>query len=169
MITYLNGDATEPKVDGPKIIAHVCNNIGAWGRGFVLSLSLRYPLAERAYRGWYQQNIDHNRIDPPFKLGEVQFVQIGDVYIANMIGQHGIFPVEGVSPVRYDAIEACLNIVSVAAKNRNASVHMPRIGCGLAGGKWSDVEPILARTLKDLDVYVYDFETQDARTISWNR
>ncbi|CAM5711440.1 hypothetical protein [Streptomyces coeruleorubidus] len=28
-----------------------------------------------------------------------------------------------------------------------ATVHMPRIGCGLAGGKWSRVEPLIEERL----------------------
>jgi len=37
---------------------------------------------------------------------------------------------------------------------------MPRIGCGLAGGKWTAIEPLIEQTLlvKGLDVYVYDFD-----------
>ncbi len=37
---------------------------------------------------------------------------------------------------------------------------MPRIGCGLAGGKWEEIEKIIIRTLihRQVDVYVYDFE-----------
>lgn len=35
---------------------------------------------------------------------------------------------------------------------------MPRIGCGLAGGKWSRIEPLIANTLcaRDVEVTVYD-------------
>ena len=33
---------------------------------------------------------------------------------------------------------------------------MPRIGCGLAGGKWAVVEPIIQRALEDIPVFVYD-------------
>ena len=41
-----------------------------------------------------------------------------------------------------------------------AGVHMPRIGCGLAGGKWSDVEPLIvdALSMRDVDVVVYGFK-----------
>jgi hypothetical protein len=37
---------------------------------------------------------------------------------------------------------------------------MPRIGCGLAGGKWELIEPIIVRTLSehDIAVTVYDFD-----------
>jgi O-acetyl-ADP-ribose deacetylase (regulator of RNase III) len=34
-ITYLVGDATALETPGLKIIVHVCNDIGAWGKGFV--------------------------------------------------------------------------------------------------------------------------------------
>jgi len=45
------------------------------------------------------------------------------------------------------------------ANQIGASVHMPRIGCGLAGGDWNVVESIINRTLtlRDVDVTVYDF------------
>jgi hypothetical protein len=37
---------------------------------------------------------------------------------------------------------------------------MPRIGCGLAGGKWEKIEAIIDRTLlaAGIGVTVYDFE-----------
>jgi hypothetical protein len=37
-ITYVRGDATAPSVKGVKLIAHVCNDIGGWRKGFVLAL-----------------------------------------------------------------------------------------------------------------------------------
>lgn len=40
-IHYLKGDATNPVGPGPKIIAHICNDIAAWGKGFVLAVSMR--------------------------------------------------------------------------------------------------------------------------------
>ena len=45
-ISYLVGDATAPKTPGPKMIVHVCNDIGAWGKGFVMALSRRLPEPE---------------------------------------------------------------------------------------------------------------------------
>jgi hypothetical protein len=37
---------------------------------------------------------------------------------------------------------------------------MPRIGCGLAGGKWSKIEPLIDRTLiaHQIPTTVYDFD-----------
>ena len=34
-IIYAVGDTTLPMNNGPGIIAHICNDIGQWGKGFV--------------------------------------------------------------------------------------------------------------------------------------
>ena len=49
--------------------------------------------------------------------------------------------------------------LAVAAKELGASVHMPRIGTGLAGGKWELIEPLILEKLiaAGVKVYVYDF------------
>jgi hypothetical protein len=45
-IDYRTGDATDPVGEGARIICHVCNDIGGWGRGFVVALSKRWPEPE---------------------------------------------------------------------------------------------------------------------------
>lgn len=80
--------------------------------------------------------------------------------MANLIGQHKINKDEkGNAPIRYDAIEDGLKKLSLFAKENNAGIHMPRIGCGLAGGKWEMIEPIILKTLSEnnVEVTVYDF------------
>ena len=42
MINYLTRDATAPTAIGNKIIVHICNDIGAWGKGFVMALSKKW-------------------------------------------------------------------------------------------------------------------------------
>lgn len=153
-IEYKKGDATNPLDNGNKIIVHICNNIGGWGKGFVLAISKRWKAPENSYRTWYQSKDN-------FNLGEVQFVQVEqDLWIANLIGQHKINKDEnGNAPIRYDAVEEGLRKVADFASDINASVHMPRIGCGLAGGEWGIIEPIIKETLskKDINTTVYDF------------
>jgi O-acetyl-ADP-ribose deacetylase (regulator of RNase III) len=81
-IEFQTGDATAPQAAGPKIVAHVCNGQGQWGKGFVLAVSRRWPQAEADYRAWYEGR-EHN----DFGLGAVQFVQVqSDVWVANMVG-----------------------------------------------------------------------------------
>jgi O-acetyl-ADP-ribose deacetylase (regulator of RNase III) len=64
-----------------------------------------------------------------------------------------------VPPIRYEAVRSGLVKVAIKANQLNASVHMPRIGCGLAGGEWSEIEPITVETLckAGIKVTVYDF------------
>ena len=37
-LRIIKGDATAPQGSGTKIIAHVCNDQGGWGKGFVLAV-----------------------------------------------------------------------------------------------------------------------------------
>ena len=151
-IRYLTGDATRPIGRGNKLIVHICDDQGRWGKGFVMAISARWPQPEAAYREWFDEQTG-------FELGEVRFVQVEqDIWIANMIGQQGLREKDGVPPIRYAAVWSGLQAVAAKAKELKASVHMPRIGSGLAGGKWSKIEPIIRETLCKLGiaVTVYD-------------
>lgn len=153
-INYLRGDATAPIGAGNKIVAHVCNDVGAWGSGFVLAVSRRWSEPEAQYRRWPESRF---RV-----LGQVQVVQVAsDTWVANMIAQQGIgrpFS-SGRPPIRYEALQSCLEKVATEASSMHASVHMPRIGCGLSGGSWGKVEPIVVETLcaHEIEVVVYDW------------
>ncbi|MEU0855976.1 Appr-1-p processing protein [Streptomyces griseofuscus] len=136
------------------MIAHVCNDLGGWGKGFVLALSRRWPEPERAYRAWHRDRA-HN----DFGLGAVQLVQVDPrTWVANMVGQRGTRTGSKGVPVRYEAIDTALTGLAAHALALGASVHMPRIGCGLAGGKWSRVEPLVTERLtgRGIAVTVYD-------------
>ena len=182
MITYLSGDATRPvDTGGPRIICHVCNNIGKWGRGFVLALRERFPCAEAAYHMWHRGVDLHGstmKWPKAFELGNISVVPQGSIlerdriHVANMIAQHGIYPDKaGNPPIRYDALNSCLHQLRDAAKQENATVHMPRIGCGLAGGEWSKVETLIISNLVDhnIDVYVYDFDGDAKSVVPWKK
>jgi O-acetyl-ADP-ribose deacetylase (regulator of RNase III) len=82
-----------------------------------------------------------------------------DLWVANMVAQHGMTAGPEGPPIRYEAVRTCLAKVAELAQERDASVHMPRIGCGLAGGKWEMIEPIIADEVsaKGIEVTVYDF------------
>ena len=156
MIYYRNGDATRPVGHGHKIIVHICNDIGRWGKGFVLALSKRWMEPEKAYRQWYANPSGDNRVE----LGKIQPVRVeDDITIINMIGQKGIYRAKGIPPIRYDAVRMCLmGVCQYASRihDEEVSIHMPRIGCGLAGGSWPQIEDILNETLREFDVFVYD-------------
>jgi O-acetyl-ADP-ribose deacetylase (regulator of RNase III) len=153
-MNYVTGDATRPAGTDPRIIVHVCNDVGGWGAGFVLALSKRWPEPEAEFRRWYRER---ERND--FALGAVQLVPVEPtLWVANLVGQHGLKRAGSRPPVRYEAIEAGLGAVRVHAQRLGASVHMPRIGCGLAGGQWDLIEPLVRAQLADhgMAVTVYD-------------
>lgn len=153
-VVYVIGDATDPGGNDNRIIVHVCNDIGGWGRGFVLALSARWPAAESAYLQWHASR-QHN----DFGLGAVQLVAVSEsIWVANLVGQRDVVAGPDGPPVRYNAIEQGLHSVAAEALERTASVHMPRIGSGLAGGDWPVIESIVERTLlaAGVSVTVYD-------------
>lgn len=152
---YLTGDATEPVGEGVKILAHICNDYGGWGRGFVLALSAKSPEPEAAYRGAAHQ--------AELVLGQVIMSGFGPdrpkTFVANMVAQRGFTTVYNQVAVDYIALRRCLDEVGREAVNLNATVHMPRIGTGLGGGDWTIVEEAILATLIDVwhvDVFVYD-------------
>jgi O-acetyl-ADP-ribose deacetylase (regulator of RNase III) len=145
-INYIVGDATRPEGDGKKIICHICNDIGAWGKGFVLALSKRWSYPEDYYRSM-----------PYYELGSVIVLEVEpDLYVANMIAQHMTKPsLDGTPPIRYEAVKKALIRVNEIAIEKNATLHMPRIGTGYAGGDWKTIETIL-KAVVTVDVTVYD-------------
>jgi O-acetyl-ADP-ribose deacetylase (regulator of RNase III) len=148
-IRYVTGDATNPLAAGPKIIAHVCNDIGKWGKGFVMAVSSKWPSVRVAYLDWYQSSA--------FGLGKVLYVRVRpDIMIANMVGQTGIRTGSKGPPIRYDALGTCLDDIAKRAIVEGASIRMPKIGTGLAGGSWEIIRPLLNKHLKGIDVTVYE-------------
>lgn len=178
-IEYVEGDATQPVGHDNKLIIHCCNDVGAWGAGFVKALSERSPLPELFYRRWHKSGFGHSQylfgrsngiIDRyskdsvPFVLGQIQTVQIsetsevGNTYVVNMIGQRNIGvqsirigdKAQRIQPIRYDSIAECLMRTAQIAVDYNASIHCPRFGCGLAGGEWEEIERLINDILIDV-------------------
>lgn len=165
-VRYLIGDATRP-IPRPAIVAHVCNDAGGWGRGFVLAVSRQWPGPsgpESAYRAWCARGgrlrSKSSGSGPEetgsFGLGQSQLVNVGPgLFVLNMVAQHGLASAGGLPPIRYDALALCLRQADAFAKKLGASLHMPRIGCGLAGGSWKVVGGLVGR-LTSVPVSVYD-------------
>ena len=177
-IKYIKGDATRPRMKAGEVavICHCCNVFGGWGRGFVLALRNRYPQAESDYRSFcapYQSsNARRNDLMGQLCLSKVR----NEIYVANIIGQYfysmnqkdikntaGVadqyMPVSG-RFVNYDAIRAGFRKIyeGMSSEGKRFSIHMPRMGCGLAGGDWGVIEKIIAEefSAKGIEVMVYD-------------
>lgn len=147
------GDATNPIGDGKKLILHVCNNVGAWGAGFVMALSKKWKEPEADYRAMKE-----------YILGDLRMVHVEEgTYVVNIIGQEstkGRNKGATLPPIRYVAIEHAMKyLASIGEITPNTfSIHMPRLGSGLAGGNWKVIETIIEETLckADIPVTVYD-------------
>lgn len=154
-IAYTKGDATQPTTR-PAVIAHVCNDAGGWGKGFVLSISARWDAPEFAYRKWHRLGSKPNS-PTPFRLGLTQLVQVEpDLYVLNMVAQHQYYDARtNPVPLRYEALEACLKELFSIAANQHLSVHLPLIGAGLAHGAWSRIEAMIVNLMGAVPVTVY--------------
>lgn len=156
-IEYKTGDATAPD-ERPAVIAHICNNRGAWGAGFVMALSARWSQPEAAYRKW-SRNFDGN-----LPLGDLQYVNVGpQLTVVNMVAQDGFPTPERPQAVRYVAVGRCLFKLSFEwhpqiGSHPTSTVVMPRIGVGLGGGSWDRISQIIEARLssQDIPVVVYD-------------
>ena len=143
-ISYLKGDASLPLEENTLII-HVVNLLGLWGKGFVLSLSKQFPSAKKEYLKWSK---DKER----FRLGEAQFVCVGQqkpIFIANMLAQKGVRKnyKDSTTYIDYDALRLCLKKVARFSLVNRLSIQMPKIGSGLAGGDWREIEKIINEEL----------------------
>jgi len=153
-ITYLRGDATSIRGTGSRLLVQVVND-GAFtwgGGGFAGAVKRRWPLAQRDFTA--KVTADRNAL----RLGSVVTCALEpDVTLASVVAQRGYGP----SPrprVRYGALREGLLRVLDVAREGDATVHMPRIGTGLAGGSWPVIEEIVSEILTraGIKVFVYD-------------
>lgn len=152
MIKFIKGDCLSPIGNNKKLIIHVVNNLGGWGKGFVLSLSNKWKEPEEKYREWYKNKNN-------FKLGEIQRIDINEeISIINMLAQHAYrFKQSDPPAVNINNLEMCLLKVKEIAISENREIHAPRIGCGLAGLSWHEVEGILKNIFDEkINIYIYD-------------
>lgn len=164
-LKYVEGDATRPQGAGPKLICHCCNDRGGWGSGFVLALNKRWSQPKAEYRLWHAKGIYNGVI---FELGSVIYVPVlvtdeERITVANLIGQHKTIALGEATPVRYEALEKGFKDVRGFCQHYGFSVHMPRIGAGLARGNWTRIEKLIQQILVDeggIDVSVYDLPGQ---------
>lgn len=156
-LTYVHGSVLEPKGTTPQIICQLVNDKArVWGGGIAKAASQRYPAAQSQFGQWFTQ------IPAGERLGSVHFVTVAPGRIlASLVGQHGFGPAER-PRVRYAALQNCFMLVAQQAIEDSATVHMPKVGTGQAGGAWNRVEELVLDELvsKGVKVIVYDLPPQ---------
>jgi hypothetical protein len=159
-IIVLKGDATEPRGDGLKIVGLIVNdrtpNLGA---GFGRNVQQKWPETKNAFRSWAEK---HPR---SFSLGNIFCAETHekDILVFHMICQRGYGP----SPtprLRYSHLKTCLEKLGQFAIQHKATVHLPKLGTGHAGGSWVLIEQMIDEVLcsQGLNVTVYELPNQSS-------
>jgi O-acetyl-ADP-ribose deacetylase (regulator of RNase III) len=158
-ITYLKGDASEPRGTDAKLLVQVVNDSAlTWGAGFSMALRKKWPSLQQDFRAWATERRN-------LKLGNTHVASVDDsLLLVSMVAQHG-YGVSHTPRIRYLALQECLKKVANLAAERKAVVHMPRIGCGQAGGSWDVVSELVDEAIcnKGIDVFVYDLPGTQAQ------
>lgn len=150
-IRTVSGDATEPRGSGPKIIAQLVNTSAATGFGFGRAMAKKFPKSKEALAKWKT----HGK---GFALGATQLVELGkDIFVAQMVAQEGVHPKGNAIPLKYGSLVTCLRELAAKAKRMGATVHMPYIGAGQAGGNWEIIKGMIHQelVLNGVDVCIY--------------
>jgi hypothetical protein len=153
-ITEVRGNALEPRGTGSKLIVHIVNDATPnWGGGgFAQAVRTKWPVIQEDFKAWAAA--DRSALS----LGNVRITKIDEqTIIASMICQKGYGP--STKPrIRYAALRKCLATVAESATKERVSAHMPRIGCGQAGGSWEIVQELVESSLcaGSIPVTVYD-------------
>lgn len=140
MIKYKLGNLFDYAEKNRCIIAHIANNRGVMGSGFVIPLAQKYPLAKADYLSL-----------KTYELGETQFVLEKGVIVANMIAQNGFISPDNPQPCDLSALCGCLLDVLDLAYYLRVPVYLPRVGAGLGGAKWEDVEKVIKECVDERD------------------
>jgi hypothetical protein len=152
-IVFRAGDATNYRGNTLRVLVHIVNDkTPNWGGGgFAVQLSERFPSVATSFRAWWRRT-------PKARLGRVHFCEVAPrIVVASVIAQRGYGPSKK-PRIRYDALKQGLGVVARYSTTHNATLQMPRIGCGLAGGSWPVIRGIVHETLVDkgVRVLVYD-------------
>jgi len=159
---YVHGDALDPRGTGVRLICHlVPDRSFIWGgRGFAANVRRKFPKVQQEFKDWAQSG------GRKLQLGNVHFALAADsVWIASMVAQHG-FGASETPRIRYEALERCLEKVATRVLIEKASIHMPRIGTGAAGGSWGLIEELVADKLLSSQntVTVYDLPPRNSHS-----
>ena len=150
------GSATSPRPEKGKgvIIAHLCNNLGGWGRGFVLAVDELSAPPRAAYQGLAKDHGKSKGTNANIPLGTVQFVETQTgLIVSNMIAQDNFADDhEDGCAVNYKALRRCLLITFHRAIRLGYNVHIPEgIGSGLAGGDQAEILKMISECVAEVE------------------
>lgn len=148
-ITYKQGCLIEGFKGGEVgAIAHQANCMCTMGSGIAKALREAFP-------DLYEADL-HTEKGSTEKLGSLSWTINEHGMLFNLYGQFNYGQEPGVVYTDLKALENSIEIMKLFLDSaRVTKVGLPKIGAGLGGAKWEDVEAIIERQLGSLDVVVY--------------
>lgn len=130
-LTIKQGDLIAALVEGNiDIVMHGCNCFSAMGGGFARLLADAFPVVE---------DVDRNDIRTPRqKLGHYTCVTVGTNNTLILNGYTQFRPGKDFMPTMFPELLWIIN-----RDYPGETIAIPRIGCGIGGGDWADVEDML--------------------------
>lgn len=147
-IKIYNGDITKCNAD---IIAHQVNCKFVMGGGVALALRKRWPVV---YKNYIALGEECDKSSEEW-LGTCQIVKIDqNRYVANLFGQDDLGYEKCYT--NYAALETALKelLFHVEYMELKTIAFPWLMSCGLAGGDWSIVKPLIEKTFEDLDIEI---------------
>lgn len=154
---HILGSALEPiDTKSDRVIAHVSNYHLVMGAGFAYFLAKKYPLAA--------ESLVAHGVSMPVKktLGWNDYIEVEPgLVVCSMVAQ----TLDHRFPLSMPALEDCLMDLAKQAKADKTTVHLPRIGCGLAGGHWEDIKHLIgaAEFESRTNWYVYTLPNEQGK------
>lgn len=138
------------------------------GAGFALALRKRYPAAYEAYKqheaacGLVLGDVNfiagHQAVPADRAMALVHKVSLElppKLLIANAMTQATTGRDPSVRYVSYAAVFSAFARIALVARMAKAEVHFPLIGCGLANGKWDEIEPLIEKAMGGVPAHLW--------------
>lgn len=156
MIEYRIGDIFDIKENQHVIVAHVVNNVGAFGAGFAKAMAEKWPSAKTHYHAnfsWY--NLGDVLMSP------VWIPETGrPATVAHLFAQDGLPSRDNPKPLKMLPLNASLIELrdTMLECPEGYEVWMPRIGTGYGRGDWVAISALIDEVLcrHGIKVAVYD-------------
>nr|KAF6412974.1 chromodomain helicase DNA binding protein 1 like [Molossus molossus] len=164
-IKYVSGDVTHPQAGAEDaVIVHCIDDSGCWGRGGLFTaLEKRSTEPRRIYElAGKMKDLSLGGV-LLFPIDDKESRNKGQDLLALIVAQHRDRS-HVLSGIKMAALEEGLKKISLAAKKKKASVHLPRIGHATKGFNWYGTERLIRKYLaaKGIPTYIYYFPRNKA-------
>ena len=120
------------------------------GKGFAVAVRKRWPVVQSSFREFEREC--------GLRLGDIHVTEAEPgIWVASMVAQKRI-SLLGAAQDPLCCLVVGLTKVAQTAEQLNATLHMPRIGCGEGRGRWELISDLIRSkcVYRGLSVVVYD-------------